>query len=255
MRQIIYFPGSETVPGYPLLDVTEKEIAAANINGLRHWPGLFDWDVSGGYILDRITDQKIATIGNVNPSTKFTTMSNGKKGYSVSSANDALSMPLVTTGSFTIGVVCGKDLAFGSASITESTTSNPTSWGLYSDFGGSGSIVLNVGDVGLQASVSALWAKKLSDAALTAVVFMFDRVSGSASIRYDGIEMWKTTSASLKTMSLAAEVFLGAVRVAGPSAALAFRGVKTNAFVAVERALIGSELASLEGMLIEAASA
>lgn len=254
MRQIIYFPGSETIPGYPSLDVTENEISVANIDKLRHWPGLFEWDVASKLILDRMTDQPISTIGSVDPSQNFFTMSNGKKGYKVQTVNSALQMAFDTSGSFTIGVVAGKDLAFGSTSVTASTTSSPTSWGLYSAFDGSGSIALAFGDVNVQNSASSLWPKSLTDASLTAVVLIFDRAAGKMSLRYNGVEMWSSSSASIKTMVLSPEMSLGGIRVAGSGAVLSSRQVTTNAFVAIEKALSGDDLTSLENMLAESAS-
>lgn len=256
LRSILTFPGSTPVPGMPKLDVTEAEIAVANILGLKHWPGLNDWDVSTGVILDRMTDGVIPSYGLSQPGANFVTMVNGKKGYKINALANTLTMPgFDTSGSFTVGCVCGMDLTFGSFTETELNTSVPAPWGIYSDVSPTGLVSLVFGTIAIASSVAATWPIKLSADRLTAVVIVFDRGAGKLSIRYNGIEMYSSTVAAIKTVSLHKELMMGGMRTAGTGRAIATRAMSTNAFAAFETALKGDDLISLEAMLLEAAAA
>lgn len=254
-RSILTFPGSASVAGFPKLDVSQAEIDVANIEGRRHWPGLFDWDVSTGVILDRITDAVIPTYGASVPSANFVTMVNGKKGYKVNALAQALTMgSFDTAGSFTIGLVC--DLHLGLGSITQGlTTDNLAPWVIYSNAAGSGAITVNIGPITVSETTSGGWPQKLSSTKLTAFVMIYDRAIGRISIRYNGAEMWSVTNEAWKALGLMPELNMGAVRVAGASTSVVSRAMSSNAFVAFESALSGDNLIALEKMLMEAAAA
>lgn len=254
-RSILTFPGSASVPGLPKLDVSEAEINVANIAGLRHWPGLFEWDVTTGAVLDRVTDGVIPSYGVSQPGANFVTMANGKKGYKVSALANALNMPLETAGSFTVGCVCGIDLSFGSVSESELNTSVPAPWGVYSDLTPTGQTTWVFGSISIASSVSGAWPIKLAADKLTAVVVIFDRGAGKLSIRYNGVEMYSSTVAAIKTVSLHKELMLGGMRTAGTGRAISTRPMSTNAFAAFEAALKGEDLIAFEAMLLEAAAA
>ncbi|BAW23947.1 MULTISPECIES: hypothetical protein [Pseudomonas] len=255
-RSILTFPGSASVPGLPKLDVSEAEINVANIAGLKHWPGLFDWDVASGSILDRVTDGVIPSYGVSQPGANFVTMVNGKKGYKINALANTLVMPgFDTSGSFTVGCVCGIDLTFGSFTETELNTSVPAPWGMYSDVSPTGQISAVFGSISIASSVSATWPIKLAADKLTAVVIIFDRGAGKLSIRYNGIEMYANTVAAIKTVSMHKELMMGGMRTAGTGRAISTRAMSTNAFAAFETALKGEDLIALESMLLEAAAA
>lgn len=254
-RSILYFPGSQSIPGYPKLDVSEAEIEVANIPSLRYWPGLNDWDLTGAAILDRMTDAAVATYGPSVPSAQIVTMVNGKKGYKTTALANALTLPVFNTaGSFTVGCVCDVQLGLGSISAAAAETDVPAPWVIYSNFGGSGLIAAAFGDLKISEAISGAWPQKLSAAKLTAFVLIFDRVLGKISIRYNGVEMWSYTNDKVKTISLMPELNLGAVKVAGSATAVTGRAMSSNAFAAFESALSGAELASLEKMLMAAAA-
>lgn len=259
-RFALTFSGAASVPGFPKADFSEAELAVANVAGLRYWPGLFDWDVASGVLLDRMTDAVIPTYGTSTPANNFATMINGKKGYKVNALAQALTMPtFATAAGFTIGLVCDLHLALGSITAGLAGTGLPTDpaapWVIYSDAGGNGAITANFGPVGVAGNVSINWPQKLSATKLTAVVLIVDRALGKISIRYNGTEMWNYTNESVKTLSLMPEVNMGAVRVAGTGTSVVSRVMTSNAFVAFERALSGSDLSSLERLLLEAAAA
>lgn len=255
-RQIMYFPGSQSVPGYPKLDVSEAEIEVANIPSLKYWPGLFDWDVADGSIRDRMTDVVIPPRGVSVPDAQFVTMINGKKGYKATYAANALSMPSFNTaGSFTVGCVCDLHLCLGSVAAADSPTSVPAPWVIYSAVGGSGAISVAIGNIVVAETTSAAWPQKLSATALTAFVLIVDRTLGKISIRYNGVEMWSYTNAAVKTISLLPELNMGAIKVAGAGTVVVGRAMTTNAFAAFESALTAAELKSFETMLMAASAA
>lgn len=254
-RSILTFPGSASVPGMPKLDVSEAEINVANIAGLKHWPGLFDWDVDSGSILDRVTDGVIPSYGISQPGANFATMVNGKKGYKINGLANTLNMPFDTSGSFTVGCVCGIDLTFGSITETELNTSVPAPWGVYSDVSPTGQTSWVFGSISIASSVSGTWPIKLAADKLTAVVLIFDRVAGKLSIRYNGAEMYSSTVAAIKTVSMHKELMLGGMRRSGAGLAISTRAMSTNAFAAFETALKGEDLVAFESMLLEAAAA
>ncbi|QDY40293.1 hypothetical protein CHR26_15640 [Pseudomonas putida] len=240
----------------PKLDISEAEINVANIAGLKHWPGLFEWDVASGVVVDRMNDGVIPTYGVAQPGANFVPMVNGKKGYKINALANTLIMPgFDTSGSFTIGCVCGIDLTFGSITETELNTSVPAPWGIYSDVSPTGQISAVFGSISIASSVSATWPVKLSADKLTAVVIIFDRAAGKLSIRYNGIEMYSSTVAAIKTVSMHKELMLGGMRTAGIGRAIATRPMVSNAFAAFETALKGDDLIALEAMLLEAAAA
>lgn len=255
-RSIVTFPGSASVPGMPKLDISQAEIAVANIPTLKHWPGLFDWDVSTGVVLDRFTDGVIPSYGVSQPSAKFTTMVNGKKGYTIGALADTLVMPgFDTAKSFTVGCVCGLNLTFGSITETTNTSDVPAPWGIYSDVSPTGLVTMVFGTIAIASSVAATWPAKLAADKLTAVVLIFDRVAGTLTVRYNGVQMYTATNALIKTVSLHKELMFGGMRTAGAGRAIATRAMSSNAFVAFEGALAGAELLSVERMLMEAIAA
>lgn len=253
VRQVMYYPGSVSVPGYPKLDCTASEIEVANIASLKYWPGLNDWDVPDGLITDRLNDAVIATYGATTPANQFVTMpANGKKGYKVTTMANALVMPgLNTAGSFTVGLVCGAQLALGSI-VAGLAADTLAPWTIYTDIGGSGVITYAIGYV---SGTSGAWpVPKLNDAKLTSVVLIVDRVLGKITFRFDGVEAYTYTNANVKTLGLLPEINMGVIKVAGAGTPIATRTLTTNAFAAFESALSGAELKSFESMLMAAAA-
>lgn len=246
-------PGSASVPGAPKVDYSQAEDEVANIASIKYWPCLAPYGAKNGVIIDRMEQFAIPSYGASNALTNFVTMVNGKTGYKVNAIAQALGMtPFSTVGSFTIGCVCADQLALGSLS-SGAAGDALAPWGIYSNLSGSGLIVCNFGTLAISESVSGAWPKKLSAAKLTAFVLIFDRTLGKISIRYDGVEMWNYTNDVVKTLGLKSELNMGALRVAGqPNDAT--RPMVSNAFTAFNTALSGTELASLEKMLLEAAA-
>lgn len=256
-RSILIFPGSASVPGMPKLDVSEAEIAVSNIQGLKHWPGLFDWDVAKGVVRDRVTDATIPSYGVSQPGAHFVNMVNGKKGYKITALAQALNMPgFDTDGSFTVGGVFDLHASFGSISEAAANTSVPAPWGLYSNSSGTGLVSVYFGTIAVAETVSATWPTRLAADKLTVLVIVFDRVAGKISIRYNGTEVWSYTNNLVKTIKLLKELTMGAVRVAGTGRDVVPRAFATNAFAAFEyKALEGGDLTAFENMLFEAAAA
>lgn len=256
-RSVLTFPGSKSVPGAQKLDVTPNEIYVANIPSLKMWPGLFEWDVASGTILDRVTDKVIPSYGVSLPSANFATMINGKRGYKINALAQTLMGDFNTTGSFTVGGVFDLHSTFGSYTETAANNSVPAAWGLYSNAGGSGLISAFFGTIAVAETVSANWPIKLAANRLTAIVIVFDRTLGEISIRYNGIQMWKSTPAQAETVkgiSLLNEIIMGAVRVYGVGRDLVPRVFTTNAFAAFESALVGDDLTAFENLLLQAAA-
>lgn len=244
-------PGSASVPGAPKVDYSQAEDEVANIASIKYWPCLAPYGAKNGVIVDRMEQFAIPSYGASNALANFVTMVNGKTGYKVTAIAQGLGMnPFSTAGSFTIGCVCADQLAFGS--LTAGAAGDALApWGIYSNFGGNGSIAANFGTLAISEGTSGAWPKKLVATKLTAVVLIFDRSLGRISIRYDGVEMWSYTNDVVKTIGLRSELNMGALRVAAASAD-ATRPMVSNAFAAFGSALSGTELASLEKMLIEA---
>lgn len=250
------FPGSASVPGMPQKDYSDAEGEVANIASLKRWPGLFEWDVSTGAILDRNTAAVIPSYGVSQPSAKFVTLPNGKRGYQTVALADTLIPAFSTTGSFTIGCTCAIALAFGSYAETELNTSVPAPWGVYSDVSPTGLVTMVFGPISVASSVANAWPIKLAADKMTAVVLIFDRTAGTLTVRYNGQQMYQLADVRIKTMVLHNELMIGGQRIAnnGTSRAIATRPLTSNAFAAFESALSGTELASLEKMLMEAAA-
>ncbi|WP_060495185.1 hypothetical protein [Pseudomonas sp. GTC 16482] len=247
-------PGSASVPGAPKIDYSQSEDEVVNIPSIKFWPCLAPYGAKGGVILDRVEQFAIPSYGSSNALANFVTMVNGKTGYKVNAIAQALTMtPFVTSGSFTVGLVCAEHLAFGSTSAGLNSD-NPAPWGMYSNAGGSGLVTANFGTISVAETTSNGWPKKLSATKLTAVVLIVDRNLGRISIRYDGVEMWSYTNDLVKTIGLMPELNMGVIRVANTGSA-ASRQMTSNAFSAFNTALAGTELASLEKMLLEAAAA
>lgn len=249
-------PGSAAIPGAPKIDYSNAEDEVANTPSIKFWPALAPYGAKNGVIIDRVEQFAIPSYGSSNALANFVTMINGKTGYKVNAIAQALGMnPFNTAGSFTIGCVCADQLAFGSLS-TGAETDPIAPWGIYSNLGGTGLITTAFGNLKTVESVSNTWAKKLSATKLTAVVLIFDRGLGRISIRYDGVEMWTSTANAdlVKAVGLKPELNMGALRIAGQSTD-ATRPMQSNAFAAFGTALAGTELASLEKMLLEAAAA
>lgn len=253
-RSILTFPGSKSVPGAQKLDITPNEIYVANIPSLKVWPGLFEWDVASGTILDRVTDKVIPSYGVSLPSANFATMINGKRGYRINALAQTLMSEFNTSGSFTVGGVFDLQATFGSYSETTANTSVPAAWGLYSNASGTGLVSVFFGSLAVSETTSATWPIKLAANRLTAIVIVFDRTLGRISIRYNGIEMWSFTGDAVRSVSLLNELIMGAVRVAGTGRDLVPRAFTTNAFAGFESALVGDDLTAFENVLLQAAA-
>ncbi|WP_349616228.1 hypothetical protein [Azotobacter salinestris] len=261
VRQVLHFPGTKSIPGYPTLDVSEAEIEVANIPSLAYWPGLFDWDINGddSGFLDRVTDAPCPVTGAVSISSGFSESVNGEQMYYINVSDNALRIPLDTSGSFTVGMVVGMDAVsanagytFGSYSPTPSNADVPAPWWISSGTGellgkASGSF----GGVGLPAGNHV--GQIPDSSALAALVFVFDRQAGSAYIRINGVEVSRVTNDALKTVQLFNELSVGAIMVAG-GASLSIRKGHLGAVAAFTDKLSGAELASLEAMLAEVAA-
>lgn len=247
-------PGSASVPGAPKIDYSQAEDEVVNIPSIKFWPCLAPYGAKSGVVIDRVEQFAIPSYGSSNALANFVTMVNGKTGYKVNAIAQALGMnPFVTSGSFTIGAVCAEHLCFGSLSAGAASDAIAP-WGIYSNSGGSGTVVGNFGTLALAEATSSAWPKKLSATKLTAVVMIFDRTLGRITIRYDGVEMWRYDNELVKTIGLKPELNMGTLRVAG-QATDATRPMVSNAFTAFSGALSGAELTSLEKMLLEAAAA
>lgn len=247
-------PGSASIPGAPKIDYSTAEEEVANIASIRFWPALFPAGAKSGIVIDRMELFAIPSYGSSNAGANFVNMVNNKVGYKVNTIAQALGMnPFATSGSFTIGCVCAEHLAFGS--LSAGAKDDPLApWGIFSDSTGTGVITASFGGITLANVTSATWAKKLSATKLTSVVLIFDRTQGKISIRYDGVEMWSYLGDIVKTVGLLPELNMGALRVAGQANA-ASRQMVSNAFAVFGGALAGTELASLEKMLLEHAAA
>lgn len=255
-RQILQFAGTPSVAGYPKLDVSEAEIAVANIESLVYWPGLFEWDVSEGKVLDRMTDQVSPTYGVSDPLARFVTLANGKRAYKPATINDTLVLPgFDTSKSFTVGFVAGATYAIGSIVDAATVSTVPAPWMVISSPAADGTFgkpwvvfgpITSGGYAGYPGAA-------LTDAALSAVVLIVDRVKKIITLRVNGVVTWSYSGAAVATTSVCSGLNIGVTKYAGQPI-----GTRLGAIPAVagfSSALAGDDLQSLETMLMAVAAA
>lgn len=253
-RQILQFAGTPSVAGYPKLDVSEAEIAVANIESLVYWPGLFEWDVSEGKILDRMTDQVSPTYGVSDPIARFVTLANGKRAYKPATINDTLMLPSFDTSkSFTVGFVAGSTFAIGSILDAATVSSVPAPWMLISG------VDTNVGKPWVvfgpitSGGYTQYPGAALSDTALSAVVLIVDRVKKTIALRVNGVVTWSYSGAAVASTSVLSGLNVGVTKYAGQPVGTRLGAIP--AIAAFSSALAGDDLAALETMLMSTAAA
>lgn len=256
-RQILYFPGTSSVPGYPDLDVTESEIALANMAGRVYWPGLFDWDVNNAStgFRDRVTDAAAPVEGVVNVAKQFGAAPNGKNVYNIgAAAHNPIAPPFDTTGSFTIGLVVEQNIAMGSFSAAAASNETPAPW-----FVITGTTGADIGKPWIQfgALTSGGYAgysgSPLAAGVMNRVVLIVDRGASKITLRVNGVVGHTVTHALVNTAAVFSELKIGAARPAGANSSQ--RSLKLGAVIAFTRALAGDDLATLEAHLAEVAAA
>lgn len=243
VRQILNLEGSVTVSGLPLLDVTENELAVANIDGLAYWPGLFSWDANqaGTGFLDRLTDEACPTDGAVTVASRFINFADGQPAYSINAQAHVLKRAAFQASSgFTIGVVVGKEIGISSISAPGAPSD---AWWLGS---ADGKMRFFVGTAGRN-TYDTYTGPLLTDIKMTVVVFIYDRVAGEIRLRVNGVLVDTLASPALRTMAVKNELMFGQINSGAPQ----MRNGSYRAPIAFSKALAGAELASLEAMLAE----
>lgn len=255
-RQILQFAGTPSVAGYPKLDVSESEIAVANIESLVYWPGLFEWDVSEGKILDRMSDLVCPTYGASAPGDRFVTQANGKRAYKPASINDTLVFPgFDTSKSFTVGLVAGAGFAIGSIQDAAAVSSTPAPWMVISSpvadatYGKPWVVFGPVTSGGYAQYPGA----GLTDAALSAVVLIVDRIKKTIVLRVNGVVTWSYSGAAVASTVIFSGLNVGVTKYAGQPIGTRLGAIP--AVAAFTSALAGDDLAALETMLMTAAAA
>ena len=242
-RQILQLEGSVTVAGLPLIDVTANEVAVANIDGLEYWPGLFSWDIdsAGTGFLDRVTDAACPTYGAASVASRFINFADGHEAYSINAQAHVLKRAAFqASGGFTIGVVVGKEI--GISSINNPGAPSDAWWLGSAD----GKMRFFVGTVG-RATYDTYTGPLLTDTKMTAVVFIYDRAAGEIRLRVNGVLVDTLSSAALNTMVVKNELMIGQINAGAPQ----MRNGSYRVPIAFSKALVGTELASLEAMLAE----
>lgn len=239
-RLLLQLDGSIAIDGMPKLDVTQREIEVANIQGLEYWPGLFSWDLNDANngFLDRVTDQAapIWAAGDIRG--KFTNFADGYVAYELNSVNSALiKQPFPATGSFTVAAVVGPELSMGSI------TDGAGYWYLSSS---GGKLRYNLGGVGTV--YEDYTGPALNNTKMTYVVFIFDRANGELRLRVNGALVNSTKATSLTTANVKSELAFGRTNVNGT---VQSRLGHYRVAIGFSRALTGANLASLEAMLAE----
>jgi hypothetical protein len=253
-RQILSFPGTAAVPGNPLIDVSEAEIAVCNIDGLVYWPGMAAWDVppSKDKFLDRVDDAVCPTFGAVDVSTSFAVSANGKSVYNVAGVNHCPIDPdFSSAGSFTVGVVVRDFCGFGS--YGDPTLGAGSSWYISSENSVSadtGKLRFSLGDI--SGTYGQYLGRPLAAAYLTPIVFIVDRATGTVTIRANGAVAFTAVNPNISTKLLLNGLRFGAV-VSATNAHVSKYGHYAAA-IAFNRVLAGDDLAALERMLAEVAA-
>lgn len=253
-RKILYFPGSDSVPGFQQLDLSDAEIAVANIDSLVYWPGMFDWDIptSNDRFIDRVTDADCPVYGATNIASRFVNTVNGDKAYSITGPSHALyNATFDTSGSFTVGMVVREALGFGSASNAVAGGAQP--WYLYSETTAGadyGKLKFVIGGV-TSGAYSAYAGPVLSSTSLHRVVLIVDRVNNVIKVRVNGVEYLSIAHSSISTLNLHKELRVGVVNATGTPLGRYGHYLGVCAF---NKALSGQDLADFETMLSELAA-
>lgn len=255
-RQILQFVGTPSVPGLQTLDVSAAEIHVANIDSLVYFPGLFEWDITEGKFIDRMTDKLTPTYGAADLAARFVTLANGKRAYKPASINDTLVFPgFDTSKSFTVGFVAGATYSIGSIQDAANVSAVPAPWMVLSgptagaDFGKPWVVFGPITSGGYSNYPGAA----LTDTALSAVVLIVDRVKKTISLRVNGITTWSYSGNAVATTSVFSGLNIGVSKYAGQ--ALGTRLGAIPAAAGFTSALAGEDLEMLEAMLMEAAAA
>ena len=240
VRQILQLEGNVSVPGLQPLDISQAEIAVANIDGLAYWPGLYSWDVNEqktGFI-DRVTDVPCMPMGAISVAGAFSNFADGQPAYYISTESFALVKDgFDMSGSFTVAAVVGPEIGIGSRN---------TGTGFWFLASMAGKIRYKVGNTE-RASYETYTGPALNSAKMTAVVFIFDRAAGQMILRVNGVQVDVLVADALKTAEVRNELVFGRINA----------GVAQGRFgayrscIGFTKALHGSELAALEAMLME----
>jgi hypothetical protein len=240
VRQILQLEGNVSVPGLQPLDISQAEIAVANIDGLAYWPGLYSWDVNEqktGFT-DRVTDVPCMPLGTVNVSGAFGNFADGQPAYNLTS--DAMALVkdgFVTSGSFTAAAVVGAEIGMGSK------TAGTGFWFLASL---AGKIRYKIGNTE-RATYDSYTGPLLTNNKMTAVVFIYDRAAGQMILRVNGVQVDVLAAEALKTAEIKNELVFG--RTNAGTAQGRFGAYRSC--IGFTKALQGAELAALETMLLE----
>lgn len=256
IRQILQFPGTPSVQGYPSLDVTQAEIAVANIDGLVYWPGMEAWDIpaSKDKFLDRLTDAECPVFAvGTDVSTSFSKAVGEKIMYKVASVNYAPIDPdFKSSGSFTVAAVVRDQVGFGS--YGDPTQGNGGSWYVNSETSTAsadkGKIRFSLADVTI--TYGQYNGPLLDDTKLAYLVLIVDRATNSATLRVNGATAIYVVNPNISNRALLNGLRIGTA-VSSTNGTVPRYGYY-GSVVAFERALAGSDLAALEAMLAEAAT-
>jgi hypothetical protein len=254
VRKGIFFPGSESIAGYPTLDVTSNEIAVANIDSLAAWPGVEEWDMqaSDDRFLDRISDEEYLLYGAEKVSDHMSPGPDGNLIYMPTTPAAALTIPgFDASGSITVGIVCTQGVSFGSFEANTNTESAQRAW--YMSNGPTGS------EDGLQlvfagvttGNAYAYVGPKLDAGSLNVLIVNIDKINNRVVFRVNGAE-YVALEYDLSDREVVNGLGFGILNPDGASA-IVRPDCGIAAAVAFSKNLTDPEMAQVEAMLMERA--
>ncbi|MNQ75179.1 hypothetical protein D3C85_899640 [compost metagenome] len=244
-RQIVQLQGTVTNTNLPDRDVTDAEIAVAQLADIAVWPAMASWgltDEATG-LLDRLTDTARLANGAQAIGARFALGGTPSlEGYTLNAVNQAIIAPLDTSKGFTIGIVARSGLALGSFSTPANTW-----WVIHDNLDTSptkGKLRLSVGGI---TSVFADYAgPPLTPTDWHYIVLVVDKTAGTIRLRHNGVEVL-LRSGMAPAANILAEFGIGIYNTGSQAIRAAFY----RSPIAFSRPLSVAEILTVEAMLLE----
>jgi hypothetical protein len=236
-RQIVQLKGTVNNSNLALLDVTQEELAVANINSNVYWPALAPWgkNAANTGFRDRLSNSDCLASDYSAVSTRFFSTIDSKFAYSIQGFDMVLNEPdFDCSGSFTVALLAGDECGFGSISIGSGA------WFLSSNLGK----IRFDGSVGTSGGYDAYNGPLLSTNNMTAVILIVDRENNTVILRINGSDEMSIDFDG--TATIFSELQIGAVNGGTPQ----MRTGHYRAPIAFKSALSGVQLQELDNYLL-----
>ncbi|MGC4252422.1 MAG: hypothetical protein QM605_13430 [Sphingobium sp.] len=118
-RQVIQLSGTVDNPSLPDFDISDEEMAVAQIDAIALWPALYSWGVNAGDsgFVDRMADLEMLANGYSPVSGRLHVFADGKRSYNIQTVPMLLRSAAVDfSGSFSIAMLVGAELGAGNYS-------------------------------------------------------------------------------------------------------------------------------------------